>query len=527
MTPAGASAFRAAGYAGEVAPGGRALLEGGRLADLGALARGGAVLRESLYRITARIVLPGPGALLLKAHRRRGGLGGWLARWRPSRARREWEAARALEGARLPVPEPLAYGEREAADAPWEGFYAARFVEGAQGFRAALAGADPARRAALLERSAALVGALHAAGFDHRDLHAGNVLVAPGPAGADDLWITDLHRHRRGRRVGARARAQAVARWLHSLARELAPPERAAWLAAYGGAGAPARWGARVARAEARLERRWRRSRARRCLGESSRYTRAVGPWRGARARALSPARLAALVQAHDEALARHDARVRKRGRKSLVTAHGDAVVKETIAPDRRSALRTRLWPGRHAAGYRHAHLLGVLEVPTARPLAFLVGGGRVLTLYEDLSALERLDARVRTAFAQDPRGAGRRLARALAAWLADLHARGVYHGDLKAVNVRVAQGPGGPRFCLIDTDRCRFFDGPVAVRRRLKNLAQLAASLPVVASRTERLRFYRAYARAAPPGPDERRVARRVAALLARKVVVVDDPIE
>ncbi len=526
--PAPTSTFARAGFRGEVVDRAQALASADVLRDLEQVARAGDVLRENLYRVTARVVLPDLGSLLLKVHRSRSGLDGWLSFFRRGRARAEWDAARALLADRIAVPEPLAFGERRRFGLLVQSFFAARFVEGAIVLRVALEQTRGAERTELLRHSVHLVRDLHAAGFDHRDLHAGNVLVDSGADHGRRLVITDLHRHRRAGAVSERARARAVARWLHSLARHLDVEERGLWLAGYErDLGLASGFAARVAALEQRLEQRWRRSRKARCLVESSRYTRDVGGWRGARSRALSMERIEACVRAHDQALAAGDARVAKRGRKSLVTSHGDIVVKEIIAADRLARLRNAHWPTRHAAGYRNAHLLGVLGVGSAQPLAFLRRRGRILTLYEDLSAHPRLDHVVRERMARAPHASARALTLQLAAWLADLHARGIYHGDLKAVNVRVEQAAGNVRLRLIDTDRCRFVRGPVEERRRLKNLAQLAASIPVSATRSERLRFFRAYARGCPMGLSEREVASRVAALLAEKILVVHEPIE
>jgi hypothetical protein len=112
--------------------------------------------------------------------------------------------------------------------------------------------------------------------------------------------------------------------------------------------------------------------------------------------------------------------------------------------------------------------------------------------------------------------------------WLGDLHARGIYHGDLKAVNVFVRTKHGRPSFCVVDYDRVAFGGGPVEPRRRVKNLAQLSASVGRWVTRADRLRFLRAWA-----GPlrgawdDRKRTAAAVAAACARKIVVVHRPIE
>ena len=54
-----------------------------------------------------------------------------------------------------------------------------------------------------------------------------------------------------------------------------------------------------------------------------------------------------------------------------------------------------------------------------------------------------------------------------------------------------------------------------------------LAASIPLVVSRSERLRWWRRYAGPSGFRGDERAVARAVAALVAEKIRVVDAPIE
>jgi tRNA A-37 threonylcarbamoyl transferase component Bud32 len=115
----------------------------------------------------------------------------------------------------------------------------------------------------------------------------------------------------------------------------------------------------------------------------------------------------------------------------------------------------------------------------------------------------------------------------ATAAWLAHLHRLGIYHGDVKGVNVLVGGTLVTPLLYVVDTDRCRFFRRPVDLGRRIRNLAQLAASIPVVVSRTERLRWWRRYTDDLRLGDDLHRVASRVGALVGRKLRVVDAPIE
>jgi tRNA A-37 threonylcarbamoyl transferase component Bud32 len=114
-------------------------------------------------------------------------------------------------------------------------------------------------------------------------------------------------------------------------------------------------------------------------------------------------------------------------------------------------------------------------------------------------------------------REARRALARALGELFRRLHAAGVYHGDLKDVNVLVGGTPARPRCVLLDLENVTV-GADVARRRRVKNLVQLARTLGRRASATDRARFLRAYL-GTESGREERRAwARAVLRRAARK---------
>ena len=249
--------------------------------------------------------------------------------------------------------------------------------------------------------------------------------------------------------------------------------------------------------------------------------------WGGARGGDLPPERIRAALQAHDEALRSGDERVAKRGRKSAVTRHGDLVVKEHLARGWLGRGKDRLAPARHRAGLENAGRLVEAGVATARPLAWVRRGGRAFSLYEDLSGLPRLDHLARRLYALPDRAGQVRLREESAAWLGLLHRPGDLPRRPQGRERPRRRGGRAPLFHLIDTDRVRFLRRPVGRRRRAKNLAQLAASIPVSVTRTERLRWYRRYAALAGLVVHERGMARAVARRLARKTRVVDQPIE
>lgn len=489
----------------------------------------GRVLRRNRNRVTGRVVWPRVGPVLLKAHRTRSPWQAVVSWVRPSRARREWRAARFLEAAGVPVPQPYAYGVSRRFGMERFSFFAARFLPDVRDLRVALAAQPPRKAHRLIERVARLIRTMHDRRFDHRDLNGDNVLAGPGPGDRCDLHIADLHRCRMGRPVSEARRVQALARWLASLGSAAGPGARRRTVAAYAEDRTEAARRAlqkRVERATRAFLRRRVRSEAGRCLEETHGFTHDVPLGRGARRRDVPPERIVGALEAHD-ATAPGDPRLLKIGRKSKVTAQDGIVVKEALPHGVLGTWKQRLAPGRLSAGYRNAHLLDVLGVPTARPLAFLWLRDRAVTLYEDLTDRERLDHHVRRLYHRPGSPEARRLRTAVATWAATLHRRGVYHGDLKAVNVLVGPSVAGPRLFLVDTDRLRWYDRPVDFGRRMRNLAQLAASIPVRVTRAERLRWCRTYARRLPEDHGEREVTDALAALIAKKTRVVEEPLE
>jgi tRNA A-37 threonylcarbamoyl transferase component Bud32 len=111
---------------------------------------------------------------------------------------------------------------------------------------------------------------------------------------------------------------------------------------------------------------------------------------------------------------------------------------------------------------------------------------------------------------------ARQRFARALGGFFGRLHRDGIYHADLKDVNVLVRDAATAPAFVLLDLERVTI-GRPLSARQRVKNLMQLGRTLGAQASRTDRQRFLGAYL---PEGAraERRALARRVLRAQRRK---------
>jgi tRNA A-37 threonylcarbamoyl transferase component Bud32 len=136
---------------------------------------------------------------------------------RGTRARRQLRAAAALRRAGVPVPRPLFAAERRRLGLPVVSYLAVERVPG-RPLDEWLASATPRERRRAATRIGAALARLHGAGFRHRDLKPGNLLVTDHGRVA---WLVDLDGLARARATPA-GRARDLAR----LCRGLGPSER-------------------------------------------------------------------------------------------------------------------------------------------------------------------------------------------------------------------------------------------------------------------------------------------------------------
>lgn len=478
-------------------------------------AGGGAVLHDNPRRRLVR--LSGPdGDRIVKQFRLGSGRHAtrdrWKARLGTSPGRREALLLAALREAGVPVPEPLAFGVAEGGDE----LLVLPFLEGMpldQALRR-----PPAPRRRLLDALGAVVHGLHSAGFVHRDLHHGNVLVtATGPV------LLDLQKARRRR--GAAARHRDLGSLDFSLWPLLSLADRLRLRAAALGLARPFDEAAHVrlrAVGEAARRRAYLhgRSRTRRALLPGRLYAPVGnGEARGLRWREFPEAAVAEALAAHRDAVACRDDRLWKadaRSRISAVVAGGRPVVVKEVLP--RGAGRV-LADGLRGSAARRAwcagHGLLARGVGAARPLAFLERRRAGLPVSSWL-VLERL-ATARDAVALAP-ACPERVLDALLRLVERMHERGVDHGDLKATHVLIEPDDADPEPRLVDLEGVRF-RRRLGDARRLAALAQLNASLPDAVPAAARLERFRRYAIRHPfDVPSRDALHRLVAQSLARR---------
>jgi tRNA A-37 threonylcarbamoyl transferase component Bud32 len=139
---------------------------------------------------------------------------------------------------------------------------------------------------------------------------------------------------------------------------------------------------------------------------------------------------------------------------------------------------------------------------------------GRSFFLTEEVAGSVTLDRRWAALAGRGGRRTRAELLAALAALFGGLHAAGVYHADLKDVNVLVRDDG---TLVLLDLERVAF-GRSVSRARRIKNLVQLDRTLGRAASRGERLAFLRGYLGAGASPELLRRWAAEVLVAVAAK---------
>lgn len=466
------------------------------------------------------LLMPTPvGDLVVKLYHPGGAIDALKDRVVGARAEREWRIARAMAACGLPVAAPIACGRGLQRAGRRIDLFACRAVAGAEPLGGALerlyaTGGEPAARRRLLRDAVSLLHAVHGAGFDHRDFHGGNVLVA----GDGALVVIDLHRVARGRRVHRPARIRALADLLHTLRFGIDPGDAADAVGHYArlcAAADPARWWPQVQRAVARRERQRIRSRSRRAVREGSTFTAvATGGVRGFRTREVAVDDLFAAIAAARAAIAVGGAAVRSLASRSSVAiapAGARGVAVKLYEGDGWRAAR----PGRGRAGraWLTAHALRVRGIAVPAGVAWLRTPDRAYLITDEVHGAQPLSALAPrlalTPLALTP------VALAVARLLGDLFTAGVDVHDLSPKNLLLRTTAAGADATLCDFDgiRCR---RRLPVARMWRGLAQVNDVVPQVPLRA-RLRVLLVLKRRIPAlrGPGG---AARVRDLTARR---------
>lgn len=471
------------------------------------------VVKENRLRTVARVAGP-EGFLFCKRFRVVKPLDRWLHLLKPSPARREWLAMRRLRSAGLPCPEPVVFGEERRGWFLIGSVLATREATDALELNDhldALRQANGETRKSLVTRLAEVIWRVFQAGGDHPDLHLGNFLARDDGS----LVLLDLHSLRlKGGLLGVALRRKRLGKlaWsfnpTHPDSAALARDEIAWFAGAYsaldpalGPADALREW---MLRQAGRLEEVRLRSRGKRCLVNSTLFV--VERQRGKRIyRRRAMSREAVLEALGAEPLATIHAH--PKGRSVIETipapagfdAAGPVLIrKRYLFP----SLRKRIagaWNPLPLRAWKAARACEVREVPVPTAYACVIEGRpfpRHAAILMDLLADVTM---IHVLLLGDPLPAPasrRRLARDFGALMGRFHGSGLKSRDLAVQNILIrpkagSDGRDGWDLWLVDLDEVK--PGAMSRKEKLRALVHMG-DLPETATRTDRLRFWKAY---------------------------------
>jgi len=420
--------------------------------------------------------------LYVKEHRPRGLLERLKHRLRGSRAEREHHMIRALQERGVSCVDSLGFASYGRAGASYV------IVSKAPGeeLGPALAEMEPERRRECVTALAGFVRKMHSSGVTHGDLHPGNLFVENGT-----FTIIDPQKCRIRRSVGERAVLRDVAQLAMGIESAAGPEYAEAFLSTYwaGDAGHIRRTTTRIER----LKRCRLRSRAKRCVKESTRFRHVSrGGWRVniLRSEASNVETWTAGVETEE------------------------VFFKERLYRGPAGWIRLPVRAGRLYRAWRNAHRLALLKLPVVEHLAYM----RRVGLFRSRERLvmrrveEDLARRVWRLVFEGDTASLRRLAETVARLVSSMTEKGVWHADFKASNLLVE----GEELYLGDLEAARV--GGATEWRLCQMFAQLQASLPRCVPLSLALRAFVLALRDTPFRDARRNMLRRVESLASAR---------
>jgi tRNA A-37 threonylcarbamoyl transferase component Bud32 len=489
-------------------------------------------VKQGAGRVVYRVDLP-HRSFFLKHLDGRGFLATLKQFVRDGACRREYEKARELARRGVPAIVPVALGERRRGFLLRESYLVTEAIPNACSLDEYAAAVLPnlprverfRRRKALVEAAARLCAGAHAAGVFHDDLHGGNILLRLGEGESPDappqLYLADLPGVRLSGPLDARATRDSLAMLCAGFLSRTSGADRLRFWRAYVRARRDLVMGddeaAAIRRAAVDHARRIVRRRDKRAWTDNRDFYRLDDADGTAHAVRELPRRLVEQLLHNPEQL--WQANVDR----PVKLSHGSLVVEaelkgvDRVWPVAVKRLRPKTWwkalaswfrRGRAPEAWYRGHALLARGIPTARPLAVYEprpdsGRREGYLLTEWLTGAEDVHIygwELARRDADDRRRRTRQSARALGRVVGRLHDQGFAHRDLKGNNLLLRQKGESIEPFLIDLDGLRNV-GRVSFGLACRNLTRLAVSVEMHPwiSRTDRLRFLKAYLREMP----------------------------
>jgi hypothetical protein len=279
------------------------------------------------------------------------------------------------------------------------------------------------------------------------------------------------------------------------------------------------------------------KSRAKRCLKESSLFT--IGRRAGLRIfrrREMAEDQLMSILEAHREMVTSQRENLLKYSPKTIVS-----MVNNGRSNDRRvcvkayrfetivDRLRNSFFQSKGKRSWVAGNVLFSRGICPLRPLAYAERRKRgvlreAFYVTESLADDMEMDRYLIRRFERHPRQDLGGFIGQFAGWIGSLHRAGIYHRDLKTCNILVREKADGWGFSLIDLEDVSH-GAKIGIERILKNLVQINCSIPRFFSYRDRVRFLKGYLKINPVVIDERGFIKRVIEESRRRGIVYVSP--
>jgi tRNA A-37 threonylcarbamoyl transferase component Bud32 len=498
------------------------------------------LVKDNLHRTVMRFESAAGYAIYLKRYKFNG-----LARrlkdlFRHTKAEKEWLVSRMLLKNGIPTCEVLAIAHRRQGLLYREAFLASKEIPRALPLGEYIASINCAREKHKLARELAdLVVQLVKAGVAHRDLHAGNLMIDPDATPGNRIFVLDLHRVSI-KRLWNRDIVHMCVYLADSTKQTATSTDRIRFLKQLLSGLRPGRkdtkqelrrWSVRIQRAWRKHHRRHMQSRTKRCLMESSQFTRErTKTYKIARRRNFSTDDVLQAIDWANHTTPAEDDRhtLCKSGSRTHVTRHAsDSIevavktfIRKTTKDMLKRAFRIRSRARQEWTAHRAFRVRGI-PVPKGLALAetrsklsrepdYLITEARgnmgdLQTLMLEEQA--RKDERKQTLLTPDDH-------RMLAVTVADvfrlLAEKGVRHRDMKPSNMLLDRTPRGFKIWLVDLGNARY-ETKWGTEHWIHHLAQCNAGLTTSVTLLDRMRCLRRCGRGRWDSEERLRIARAV----------------
>ncbi|KAB2837026.1 MAG: hypothetical protein F9K48_00160 [Candidatus Brocadia sp.] len=477
----------------------------------------GEVIRNGYYKKVLRYLYYGE-SFYIKQYTTKGFLEGVKSLFSLSKAYREWTHSHRLLKSHLLTAEPVAVGEKRRFGILKDCYVISKAIPNSTTVKAFLSIIQKPSTSALQKKTfmnnlISYVRTVHNLGIFHGELHAENILVkTDNPA---SFYLLDVGRALFKKKLPLPFRIHELSRLLYSIIDICTHDEITGLIDKYADQLLPNKekdiFRTIVLKKIYKIKHRLWQSRTRKCLKTNNVFT--VTTYAGYTVNKRNEwdvSTLAALIDRHLISFKEQPDMVIKSSAKTGITriAVSHESIKSVCIKEHRypSALKRFFYSFRNSPARRAwlaAHGLMAANFLTPKPIALFeekrfARVEKSFVIMEELSRCLPCNKYVSENFS-DPydktiSGKKKRFISCLATSFKHLHDSGIYHSDLKANNIMIRELPETWDFFYLDLDRVSF-QKKIAPKEKMKNLAQLNASIPHCITYTDRLRFYQTYA--------------------------------